>query len=48
MVFILQVMHYHKDLDVIHSVLIEEDFISPKASPRYKALILVISPQNEI
>jgi hypothetical protein len=43
----LQVMHYHKDLEVIHSVLIEEDFISPKASSRYKALILLISPRNE-
>ena len=30
----VQVMHYHKDLEVIHSVLIEEDFVSPKPSAK--------------
>ncbi|XP_052083536.1 uncharacterized protein LOC127720827 [Mytilus californianus] len=34
-----KVMHYHKDLEVIHSVLIEEDFISPtKPSAKFDAL----------
>ncbi|XP_076086969.1 uncharacterized protein LOC143057543 [Mytilus galloprovincialis] len=32
-------MHYHKDLEVIHSVLIEEDFISPsRPSAKFNAL----------
>ncbi|VDI24688.1 Hypothetical predicted protein, partial [Mytilus galloprovincialis] len=34
-----KVMHYHKDLEVIHSVLIEEDFISPtRPSGKFDAL----------
>ncbi|CAG2251002.1 unnamed protein product [Mytilus edulis] len=34
-----KVMHYHKDLEVIHSVLIEEDFISPsRPSAKFNAL----------
>ncbi|XP_063397426.1 uncharacterized protein LOC134681722 [Mytilus trossulus] len=27
-----KIMHYHKDLEIIHSVLIEEDFIAPSTS----------------